>query len=201
MKSMIKKSILISLFFLVLCGIIYPLGMTAVSQVIFNNKANGSIVKFDGKEIGSKLIGQSFDDAKFFKGRVSDINYNTSDKKSTSVSSGSDNLSPSSDKLKKRVQEDVDSFLKNHPDLKKEDIPEDLVTSSASGLDPDISPKAAEIQVASVSKASGIDEDKLRGIIKKYTTGKALGIFGEKRVNVLLVNLEIADELKRQGKF
>jgi K+-transporting ATPase ATPase C chain len=201
--KIIKKSIGISIMFMVLCGLIYPLFMTGISQLIFNNKANGSMVSLDGKEVGSELIGQNFTDPRFFRGRVSAVNYNTYTEADTvpdesgkavysGVASGSQNLAPSNDALKERVQKDINDFLAANPGVKKEDIPTDLLTSSGSGLDPDISPEAAKIQIPAVSKASGISEEDLQKIVDKYTEGRTFGIFGEPRVNVLKVNLEIA---------
>lgn len=202
MKTL-KRSILISVVLLILCGIIYPLAMTGISQLVFNKKANGSMIFVNGKEVGSELIGQSFTDPRFFHGRISAVNYNTyteadtkPDKNGkvayTGVSSGSQNLAPSNKALTDRVQKDIDEFLKSHPSVKKEDIPTDLLTSSGSGLDPNISPESAKIQIPAVSKATGISEAELQNIVNKYTEERALGIFGEPRVNVLKVNLEIA---------
>lgn len=212
MKEMIKKSVLLSIVLVVLCGLIYPLAMTGISQVLFNKKANGSIVTFNGKPVGSELIGQSFTDSRFFRGRVSSSNYNTyteADTKADSkgnvayagVTSGSQNLGPSNSALTDRVKQDMDDFLKNHPDLKAEDVPTDLLTSSASGLDPNISPQSAKIQVATVSKATDISSEELNNLIIKNTEGRTFGIFGEPRVNVLKVNLEIANILKSKGKL
>jgi K+-transporting ATPase ATPase C chain len=206
MKTL-KRSILISVVLLILCGIIYPLAMTGISQLVFNKKANGSMIFVNGKEVGSELIGQSFTDPRFFRGRVSAVNYNTyteadtkPDKNGkvayTGVSSGSQNFAPSNKALTDRVQKDIDEFLKSHPGVKKEDIPTDLLTSSGSGLDPNISPESAKIQIPAISKATGISEAELQNIVNKYTEGRALGIFGEPRVNVLKVNLEIATLLK-----
>ncbi|MDT8717799.1 K(+)-transporting ATPase subunit C [Clostridium sp. 19966] len=206
MKTL-KKAIMLSMVLMLLCGVIYPLAMTGISQLAFNKKANGSMITLDGKEVGSSLIGQSFTDPRFFRGRVSSVNYNTyteDDKKAgkyTGVASGSQNLAPSNKALADRVQKDIEDFLKTHPDVKKEDIPTDLLTSSGSGLDPDISPEAAKIQISAVAKATGIADSDLEQMVKKHTTGKTLGIFGEPRVNVLQVNLEIASILKQQGKL
>lgn len=209
MKTL-KRSVMLSVVLLLLCGVLYPLAMTGVSQIAFNKKANGSIIVMDGKEIGSELIGQNFTDPRFFRGRVSAVNYNTytvEDTKPDSsgkiaysgVASGSQNLAPSNAALTDRVQKDIEDFLKTHPGVRKEDIPTDLLTSSGSGLDPDISPEAAAIQITAVSKATGIANSDIKNIVKKYTVGKALGIFGEPRVNVLKVNLEIAAILKHNG--
>ena len=206
----LKRSVMLSVVLLLLCGVLYPLAMTGISQIAFNKKANGSIIVMDGKEIGSELIGQNFTDPRFFRGRVSAVNYNTytvEDTKPDSsgkiayggVASGSQNLAPSNAALTDRVQKDIEDFLKTHPGVRKEDIPTDLLTSSGSGLDPDISPEAAAIQIAAVSEATGIANSDIKNIVKKYTVGKALGIFGEPRVNVLKVNLEIAAILKYNG--
>lgn len=202
MKTM-KRAILISVVLMLLCGLAYPLAMTGISQLLFNKRANGSMITVNGKEVGSELIGQDFTDPRFFRGRVSSVNYNTYTEADTKpdksgkiayngVSSGSQNLAATNKALQDRVKKDIDDFLKTHPGVKKEDIPTDLLTSSGSGLDPDISPESAEIQIPAVSKASGISEAELKKIVDKYTEGRSLGILGEPRVNVLKANLEIA---------
>jgi len=201
--KIIKKSIRVSIALMILCGLIYPLGMTGISQLILNKQANGSMIVVDGKEVGSELLGQNFTDPKFFRGRISSVNYNTyteDDMKPdengnvaySGVGSGSQNLAPSNNVLKERVEKDMEDFLESHPGVKKEDIPTDLLTSSGSGLDPNISPESAKIQIPAVSKASGISETDLQKLVNKYTEGKSLGIFGEPRVNILKVNIEIA---------
>ncbi|HEX3029685.1 MAG TPA: potassium-transporting ATPase subunit KdpC, partial [Clostridia bacterium] len=202
MKTLIR-AITVSLVFIILCGIIYPLTMTGVSQLIFHKQANGSLVKYNGKTIGSELLGQAFTDMRFFHGRVSAYNYNTYTKDDTiadssgkkayaGVGSGSSNLAPSNPALAERVKKDMAEFLKTHPEVKKSDIPTDLLTSSGSGLDPDVSPEAANIQMSAISKATGISVSKLGSIIKKCTESRQLGIFGQPRVNILKANIEIA---------
>ncbi|MBU3197123.1 K(+)-transporting ATPase subunit C [Clostridium algidicarnis] len=204
--KILKQSLIISIVMLILCGLIFPLFMTGVSQIVFNKKANGSIIEVNGKKIGSEFIGQSFTDKRFFRGRVSGINYNTYSIEDTipnkdgeigylGVASGSQNLGPSSEILKDRVKKDMDEFLMDNPTVKKENIPTDLLTSSGSGLDPNISIKSARIQVDSISKSTGISKDDLNEIIDKSVQGKSLGVFGEKRVNVLKLNLEVAEKL------
>lgn len=195
----LKKAFLINIVLIILCGLIYPACITGIGQLFFHKKANGSMIEFNGKEVGSELIGQSFTDPRFLSGRVSYINYNTykkGDKSYQGVQSGSQNLAPSSKQLQKRVKNDIDEFLKKHPEVKESQIPEDLLTSSGSGLDPDISPEAAKIQIPEISKASHISEKRLEKIINDNTENKTFGIFGEPRVNVLKVNLEIASILK-----
>ena len=207
MKSF-QKALRITIVMMIICGIAYPLFITAVGQIFFHRQANGSIVTLNGREAGSELIGQNFTDPRFFKGRVSYVNYNTYTEKDkipgkngktaySGVSSGSQNLAPSNKALKERVQKDINDFLKLHPGVKKEDIPTDLLTSSGSGLDPDISPQAAEVQIPAVSKATGIDQNRLRQIVKKYTKGDTSVSLGEPRINVLKVNLEIASILNK----
>ncbi len=205
MKTLLR-ALLISLAFLLISGVIYPLVMTGVSQLIFPAQANGSIVEYNGKPVGSELLGQTFADERFFHGRVSANNYNTYKQEDTipdkngktayaGVSSGSANLAPSNPALAERVQKDMDEFLKAHPDVKKEDIPADLLTSSASGLDPHLSPQAAAVQIPAVSAATGISVPELEKLVQKYTEGRTLGLFGEPRVNILKVNIEIAQRL------
>ena len=206
MKTFIT-AIKVGIALLLICGIIYPLGMTGISQLIFHKQANGSIIEYNGKPVGSELLGQAFTDTKFFHGRVSAYNYNTyteADAKPdvngktayTGVGSGSANLAPSNPALVDRVKKDIDEFLKANPGIKKEDIPTDLLTSSGSGLDPNISPAAAKIQIPAVSRATGISISDLEKIVAKYTEGRQLGVFGEPRVNILKVNIEIANQLK-----
>lgn len=212
MKNIFKSSIKLSIVLLLVCGLIYPLVTTGIGQILFNKQANGSMVSFDGKKVGSELIGQNFTDSRFFQGRISAVNYNTYTKEDTvpdadgktaytGVSSGSSNLGPSNPKLTERVKDDMDKFLETHPTLKKEDIPGDLLTSSASGLDPELSIASMKVQIDAVSKASDISTDDLEKMISKHTKGRFLGIFGEPRVNVLMVNLEIANKLKEKGKL
>ncbi len=207
--KILKKSILITIVFMVICGLAYPALITGIGQLAFHNQANGSMLTVDGKEVGSALLGQNFSSDKYFHGRVSSINYNTyteadtkPDKKGniaySGVGSGSQNLGPSNKALQDRVQKDIKDFLKSHPGVKKDDIPTDLLTSSGSGLDPDISPASAKIQIPAVSKASGVSETDLQKIVDKYTEGRTLGVFGEPRVNVLKSNLEIALLLKNK---
>jgi len=205
MKSFIS-ALLTSLVLLILCGVIYPLAVTGVSQMLFPEQANGSLIEVRGKPVGSALLGQAFTDERYFHGRVSAVNYNTYDAQSVKdgktvyagVSSGSANLAPSNPILAERVKQDLAAFLKANPDVKQEDIPTDLLTSSGSGLDPDISPQAAAIQIPAISKATGLDTAILEKLVKDNTTGRTLGIFGEPRVNVLRLNIGI-DALLNRG--
>ncbi|SCJ50510.1 potassium-transporting ATPase subunit C [uncultured Clostridium sp.] len=202
MLNGLKKITIFSVVLLLLCGIMYPLLVTGISQLLFPNKANGSIINVNGKEVGSELVGQDFTDERFMKCRPSAVNYNTyteEEKKDgtyTGVSSGSDNYAPSNPELITRVKEDMDEFLKNNPDVTKEDIPTDLLTASGSGLDPHISPESAKVQIPALAKSTGLSENELQEIVDNNTKDKFLGVFGEKTVNVLKVNLEIAKRLE-----
>lgn len=202
MLNGLKKITIFSVVLLLLCGIMYPLLVTGIAQIVFPNKANGSIIEVNGKEVGSELVGQDFTDERFMKCRPSAVNYNTytaeekEDGSYTGVSSGSDNYAPSNPELITRVEEDMNEFLKNNPDIKKEDIPTDLLTASGSGLDPHISPESAKVQIPVLAKSTGLLESELQEIVDNNTKSKFLGVFGEETVNVLKVNLEIAKRLE-----
>ena len=170
----------------VLTGALYPLAVTGVSQTFFSQQAHGSLLVENGKPVGSSLIGQPFDDPKYFWGRPSatgPVPYNAA------ASSGS-NLGPLNETLLSAVRDRV-SALKEADPGHSAPVPVDLVTASGSGLDPHISPAAAEYQVHRVAKARGMDESKLREFIERYTEGRQLGILGEPRVNVLRLNLAL----------
>ncbi|MGG3451818.1 potassium-transporting ATPase subunit KdpC [Domibacillus aminovorans] len=179
------KNLRLSLVLLLICGVAYPLAMTGISQVIMPAKADGSMIKDeDGNDVGSELIGQMFTDPSYFSGRVSSIEYN-------GAGSGSGNYAPSNEDMIERTKEDMEAFLKNNPDVNKEDIPADLLTNSGSGLDPHISPMAAEIQVPRVASERGLSEEELEKLIEKHTEGRQFGVFGEPRVNVLKLNMAL----------
>jgi len=197
----IKKPILVTVILLVICGFIYPLFMTGVAQLLFPYQANGSLVKINGQVVGSTLIGQNFTANYFMKPRPSAVNYNTYTKEQKDageyggVGSGSKNFAATNPQLLARVEEDMKKFLEEHPSIKGEDIPTDLMTASGSGLDPHISPRSAAIQLNLLQKTTGLSEDILKEIVKNNTQGKGFGIFGENRVNVFGVNLEIAQHM------
>jgi len=188
MKNLVT-SILMVLIFTVLLGIGYPFAVTGLAQILFPEKANGSlIINEKGELIGSELIGQTFTGEKYFHSRPSAAG-NGYD---ASASSGS-NLGPTSVKLIDRVNADAETLQTENPSQK---VPVELVTTSASGLDPHISPEAAEFQILRVAKARNISETDLRKTVEKFIEGRQFGIFGEPRVNVLLLNLEL-DKLNK----
>lgn len=207
MKTVAKtigKAVVFCLVMMVLCSLIYPLALTGVSQLTMEAKADGSKVDEEGnlttdtkKAVGSALIGQDFTEDCYFQGRVSSVNYNTYTEEQkengeyTGVASGSYNYGNSNPELEKRMQEDLDEFLKDHPGVKPEDVPAELLTASGSGLDPHISPRSAEVQIPTVAENSGLSEEVVEQIVKDNTEHKTLGVFGEERVNVLGCNLDI----------
>lgn len=206
--KMFRTAFVFSIVMMVICSCIYPMALTGVSQVTMKEKANGNLIDKDGnptanieEAVGSELVGQDFTEDYYFHGRVSSVNYNTYTQEQkasgeySGVSSGSFNYANSNPELEARIQEDLNEFLAAHPDVKAEDIPSDLLTASGSGLDPHISPKAAEVQISVVAKNSGLTEEQVYEIVEENTEHKVLGIFGEERVNVLKCNLAIAREM------
>jgi K+-transporting ATPase ATPase C chain len=175
-----------TLFTLILTGLVYPLTMTGVAQVLFPNKANGSLVEQGGKVVGSELIGQIFANPAYFQPRPSAAGQNGYD---PTASSGS-NLGPTSNKLKDRMVQDVERLQKDNP-AAPGPIPDDLVTASASGLDPHLSPEGAAWQVARIAAARHVTAERIKPILEGALEGRDLGIFGEPRVNVLLLNLAL----------
>jgi K+-transporting ATPase ATPase C chain len=168
----------------VITGVIYPAVVTAVAQVVFPSQANGSLIVVDGKTVGSSLIGQAFDDPKYFWGRPSAAG---SDGYDASGSAGS-NLGPTSQALIDRITAEIDRL---HAANGNAPIPVDLVTTSASGLDPDISPAAAEYQIARVAKARDVTDDAVRAAVARHIDGAFLGFIGEPSVHVLDLNLDL----------
>lgn len=189
-QSILSPIIRITFTFLVLCGLVYPLIVTGIAQAVMKDNADGSLIYNDKNEvIGSKLIGQNFTDPRYFHGRVSSIEYKAE-------ASGSNNYAPSNPDLEKRVEKSIEEWKKQNPSVPVTEVPIDLVTNSGSGLDPDISPKAAYVQVERISKLTKIPKETLDKLIKNQTEGAALGLFGETRVNVLKLNLELQKLLK-----
>ena len=185
MRKQITVAIAYTLVTTVVFGIIYPLAVTGLSQLLFPTQANGSLIVSNGQIVGSRLLGQTFSSDKYFHSRPSSAGngYDPS-------ASGGSNLGPTNQTLVNRVAQDVAKYQQENPG---QPIPADLVTSSGSGLDPDISPASAEFQVARVAKTRGTSPDQIRRLVAKHTQGRQLGIFGEARVNVLELNLDLDD--------
>ena len=187
-KTQLWPAVSILLAFTVITGLAYPLVVTAVAQVVFPSQANGSMIAVNGQTIGSSLIGQSFDDPKYFSGRPSAAGTGYD----PTISSGS-NLAPTSQALIDRITAQVDALRKENGNAP---IPVDLITTSASGLDPDISPAGAGYQVPRVAKARGMTEDQVRALVAKHTTQPFLGFIGAASVHVLELNLDLDGLLK-----
>lgn len=189
-QSILSPIIRITFTFLLFCGLVYPLIVTGIAQAVMKDNADGSLIYNDKNEvIGSKLIGQNFTDPRYFHGRVSSIEYKAE-------ASGSNNYAPSNPDLEKRVEKSIEEWKKQNPIVPVTEVPIDLVTNSGSGLDPDMSPKAASVQVERISKLTKIPKETLEQLIKDQTEGAALGLFGETRVNVLKLNLELQKIMK-----
>lgn len=191
LKSVFPKALMIFLLFTVICGVAYTGVVTGVAQLIFPDKANGSLIEVDGKKYGCELLGQQYTDEEHMWGRIMKVDISTykDENGKTLMYAAPSNLSPASDEFEDLVAERVKMIREANPDMDETSIPVDLVTCSGSGLDPHISPAAAEYQVARVAKANDMTEDEVRAIIKQCTDGRFLGIFGEETVNVLKVNL------------
>ncbi|MGD0134638.1 MAG: potassium-transporting ATPase subunit KdpC [Bryobacteraceae bacterium] len=186
MLSQLWPALRINIFLTILLGVAYPLAVTGVSQIIFPHQANGSLITRGDQVIGSELIGQNFTRPEYFQPRPSAAGNDGYDP----TASGGFNYGPTNQKLIDRVKASVDKFHKENPDYQGP-IPADMLTGSASGLDPDISPASAQAQAARVAKARGISPDQLNQLVAQYTKSADLGLLGEPRVNVLKLNLAL----------
>ena len=195
----IRPAIVVLVALTLITGLVYPLAMSGIAGVIFPKQAQGSLIERNGTVVGSSLIGQPFTSDKYFHGRPSattapDPNDSTKTVPApyNAANSGGSNLGPSNKALIDRVQGDIDALKKENPNMP---VPADLVTTSASGLDPHISPEAALFQVPRIAKARNLPEDRVRQLVVDKMEGRLFGLLGEPRVNVLLLNLAL-DELK-----
>jgi K+-transporting ATPase ATPase C chain len=191
----IRPAIILVIALTLITGLVYPLAITGIAGVIFPRQAQGSLVEKDGKVVGSALIGQVFADDKYFHGRPSATNMpdpkdatKTVDAPYNAANSGGSNLGPTNKALKDRVQGEIDKLKAENPNVA---VPIDLVTTSGSGLDPDISPEAALFQVPRVAKARNMPEERIRALVNEHIEGRTLGLLGEPRVNVLRLNLAL----------
>jgi K+-transporting ATPase ATPase C chain len=183
MRRNLITAVLYTIVTTVLFGVLYPFVVTGLAQVLFHGKANGQLIYRDGQLVGSRIIGQPFSAPKYFHSRPSAAG-NGYD----AANSGGSNYAPTNKKLIDRVAGDVAAYQPEHPGT---DVPIDLVTASGSGLDPDITPAAAEFQVARVARERNLPEDAVRRLVLENTRGRQLGFLGEPRVNVLLLNLDL----------
>ncbi|HTV38754.1 MAG TPA: K(+)-transporting ATPase subunit C [Xanthobacteraceae bacterium] len=191
----IRPAILLLVILTLITGLVYPLAMTGIAQMIFPHQANGSMIERDGKVIGSELIGQNFTSDKYFHGRPSATTATDPNDPTKTVpapynaaNSGGSNLGPSNKALIDRVKADIAKLQKENPGTP---VPIDLVTTSGSGLDPDISPEAAFFQVPRIAKARNLPEDQIRELVEDHTEGRLFGLLGEPHVNVLELNLAL----------
>jgi K+-transporting ATPase ATPase C chain len=195
MLKELRPAIVVFIGLMLITGLAYPLAMTGMAQALFPRQANGSLIEKDGKVIGSALIGQQFSSDRYFHGRPSatlgpdpaDSSKSVAQPYNAANSMGS-NLGPTSKALIERVQGDVDTLIAENPGMP---VPIDLVTTTASGLDPHISPEAAIFQVPRVAKARGMPENRVRDLVSQHIEGRLFGFLGEPRVNVLALNLAL----------
>ena len=205
--NMGKQAVLSTVILMLICGLGFPLVLNGLSAVLFSHQANGSLITVGDKAVGSEHVGQEFTEPWFLKSRPSAVHYNTYfvDENGNEVyadgsafgglSSGSQNMGPSNPALAERVENSMEELIAANPGLTRDQIPADLVTASGSGLDPHISPEAAKIQLPAIAEASGLSMETLEQIVAENTTGKMFGIFGEETVNVLMVNVAIAEAM------
>jgi len=186
MWGQILPGLRFNIFATILFGVVYPLAITGICQLVFPHRANGSLVTVGGTAIGSELIGQSFSKPEYFQPRPSAAGSNGYD----ATSSGGSNYGPTNQKLIDRVKASVEKFRKENPDYQGP-IPADLLTASASGLDPHLSPDSALAQAPRIAKARGVSVDQVNRLVAQFTEGPALGLLGEPRVNVLKLNLDL----------
>lgn len=199
LKQILPKAAVIFLIFTLICGVLYTGVVTGLAQLIFPKQANGSIIEVDGKRYGCELLGQQYTDESHLWGRIMNIDVSTYTDENGKVVmyAAPSNLSPASEEYGELVAQRIEKLRAANPDMDETAIPVDLVTGSGSGLDPHISPAAAEYQVARIAQARNLSEDEVRSIIEKCTEGRFLGIFGEETVNVLEVNLVLDGVLEK----
>ena len=202
-----RQAVSVTVVLMHICGLLFPCLLTGLSSVLFPHQAGGSLISVNGTAVGAEHVGQEFTQDCYMWSRPSAYHYNVYTESEDGrkyyndgtefggLASGSNNYAPSNPALVERVEADMEAFLAKNPDVEREDIPTDLLTASGSGLDPHISPESAQIQLPRIAQASGLSEESLQEIVNRNTTGKLLGVFGEETVNVLKVNIEIAQAM------
>ena len=202
-----RQAVVVTVVLMLICGLLFPCLLSGLSSLLFPKQAEGNLISVNGQTVGAEFVGQEFTEDYYMWSRPSAYHYNvytegedgkqyyTDGTEFPGIGSGSNNYAPSNPDLAERVEKDIEAFLEKNPDVKREDIPTDLLTASGSGLDPHISPASAVVQIPRIVAASKLSEDTIRDIIKRNTSGKILGIFGEETVNVLKVNIEIAQSM------
>lgn len=197
-RAVFQKALIIFLIFTVLCGVVYTLVITSISQVLFQKQANGSIIEINGKKYGSTLLAQEYTDEKHMWGRIMNIDTDsfTDNEGNKVVYSWPSNLTPTGEELQNIIDKRIEMIKEAHPEKGDTPIPVDLVTCSGSGLDPHISVAAAKYQVDRIAKNNNMSKEEVEAIIDKYTDKKLFGLLGEKTVNVLEVNLALDGILK-----
>lgn len=202
-----RQAVSVTVVLMLICGLLFPCLLTGLSSVLFPHQAGGSLITVNGTAVGAEHVGQEFTQDCYMWSRPSVYHYNVYTEgengakyyndgtEFVGLASGSNNYAPSNPALVERVEADMEAFLAKNPDVEREDIPTDLLTASGSGLDPHISPESAQIQLPRIAQASGLSEESLQEIVNRNTTGKLLGVFGEETVNVLKVNIEIAQAM------
>lgn len=199
-----RQAIIVTVVLMLICGLLFPLLMTGLSSLFFPHQAGGSLLDVNGKTVAAKFVGQEFLSDHYMWSRPSAYHYNVYKEGEDGtqyyndgtefprIGSGSNNYAPTNPDLAARVEADITAFLEKNPDVKREDIPTDLLTASGSGLDPHISPASAKVQIPRIAKASGLSEDEISKIVSAHTGGKLFGVLGEDTVNVVEVNIDIA---------
>lgn len=202
-----RQTIGVTVILMLVCGLLFPGLLTGLSALIFPHQADGNLLTVNGQTVGAEYVGQEFTEDYYMWSRPSAYHYNVyvegedgklyynDGTEFPGISSGSNNYAATNPALTERVEADIKAFLEKNPGVKREDIPTDLLTASGSGLDPHISPASAEIQIPRIAEASGLTEEEIEDIVSENTQGKVFGVFGEETVNVLKVNIEIAQRM------
>ncbi len=184
MKNYLFISIRLTIVTAFLFGVLYPLFITGISKIVAPNGGKGKELMINNQRVGFELIGQKFDDPKYFNSRPSAVDYNA-------ASTGGSNKGPTNPEYLAMVEERIVTFLNENPEIKREEVTVDMVTASGGGLDPHISPRTAEIQIPRIAKARGINEDKLQALVKANTEAPLFGLLGTSRIHVLKLNIAL----------